>query len=91
MLQKTIERKKYYEDLAVESNVVLEDLKVMKHSQIPNAYFVHAKYMIGSGGDYKDYEVLESLDEKGEWIDMKKDLTKLEYGAFLKDCEVSNF
>ena len=91
MLQKTIERKKYYEDLGVESNVVLEDLKVMKHSQIPNAYFIHAKYMIGSGGDYKDYEVLESLDEKGEWIDMKKDLTKLEYGAFLKDCEVSNF
>jgi len=91
MLQKTIERKKYYEDLGVENNVVLEDLKVMKHSQIPNAYFVHAKYMIGSGGDYKDYEVLESLDEKGEWIDMKKDLTKLEYGAFLKDCQVSNF
>jgi hypothetical protein len=91
MLQKTIERKKYYEDLGVENNVVLEDLKVMKHSQIPNAYFVHAKYMIGSGGDYKDYEVLDSLDEKGEWIDMKKDLTKLEYGAFLKDCEVSNF
>jgi hypothetical protein len=91
MLQKTIERKKYYEDLGVENNVVLEDLKVMKHSQIPNVYFVHAKYMIGSGGDYKDYEVLDSLDEKGEWIDMKKDLTKLEYGAFLKDCEVSNF
>jgi hypothetical protein len=91
MLQKTIERKKYYEDLGVENNVVLEDLKVMKHSQIPNAYFVHAKYMIGSGGDYKDYEVLDSLDEKGEWIDMKKDLTKLEYGAFLKDCQVSNF
>jgi hypothetical protein len=91
MLQKTIERKKYYEDLGVENNVILEDLKVMKHSQIPNAYFVHAKYMIGSGGDYKDYEVLDSLDEKGEWIDMKKDLTKLEYGAFLKDCEVSNF
>lgn len=91
MLQKTIERKKYYEDLGVENNVVLEDLKVLKHSQIPNAYFVHAKYMIGSGGDYKDYEVLDSLDEKGEWIDMKKDLTKLEYGAFLKDCEVSNF
>lgn len=91
MLQKTIERKKYYEDLGVENNVVLEDLKVMKHSQIPNAYFVHAKYMIGSGGDYKDYEVLDSLYEKGEWIDMKKDLTKLEYGAFLKDCQVSNF
>jgi hypothetical protein len=91
MLQKTIERKKYYEDLGVENNVVLEDLRVLKHSQIPNAYFVHAKYMIGSGGDYKDYEVLDSLDEKGEWIDMKKDLTKLEYGAFLKDCEVSNF
>lgn len=91
MLQKTIERKKHYEDLGGESNVVLEDLKVMKHSQIPNAYFIHAKYMIGNGGNYEDREVLESLDENGEWIDMKKDLTKLEYGAFLKDCEVSNF
>ena len=91
MLQKTIERKKHYEDLGGESNVVLENIRVVKHSQIPNAYFVHAKYMIGDGGVYKDHEVLESLDEKGEWIDMKKDLTKLEYGAFLKDCEVSNF
>ena len=91
MLQKTIERKKFYEDLGGESNVVLEDLRVVKHSQIPNAYFVHAKYMIGDGGMYHNYEVLESVDENGEWIDMKKDLTKLEYGAFLKDCEVSNF
>ena len=91
MLQKTVQRKKHYEDLGGENNVVLEQLNVMKHSQIPNAYFVHAKYMIGSGGMYKDYEVLESVDENGEWIDMKKDLTKLEYGAFLKDCEVSNF
>jgi hypothetical protein len=24
--------------------VVLEDLRVLKHSQIPNAYFVHVKY-----------------------------------------------
>jgi hypothetical protein len=47
--------------------------------------------LIGDGGIYNNYEVLESLDENGEWIDMKKDLTKLEYGAFLKDCEVSNF
>jgi hypothetical protein len=91
MLQKTIERKKHYEDLGGESNVVLENIRVVKHSQIPNAYFVHAKYMIGDGGVYKDHEVLESLDENGEWIDMKKDLTKLEYGAFLKDCEISNF
>jgi len=91
MLQKTVERKKYYEDLGGENNVVVEDLKVMKHSQIPNAYFVHVKYMIGDGGAFKDYEVLEGLDENGEWVDMKKDLTKLEYGAFLKDCEVSNF
>ena len=69
MLQKTIERKKHYEDLGGESNVVLEDLRVVKHSQIPNAYFVHAKYMIGDGGVYKDQEVLESLDENGEWIE----------------------
>jgi hypothetical protein len=91
MLQKTIERKKYYEDLGGESNVVLEYSRVMKHSQIPNTYFINAKYMIGSGGIYEDQEIFESLDEYGEWIDMKKDLTKLEYGAFLKDCEVSNF
>jgi hypothetical protein len=91
MLQKTIERKKFYQDLGGENNVVLEDLRIVKHSQIPNAYFVHVKYMIGDGGMYNNYEVLESLDENGEWIDMKKDLTKLEYGAFLKDCDVSNF
>ena len=91
MLQKTIERKKHYEDLGGENNVVLEDLKILKHSQIPNAYFVQAKFMVGDGGMYENCEVLESLDKNGEWIDMKKDLTKLEYGAFLKDCEVSNF
>jgi hypothetical protein len=44
MLQKTVERKKYYKDLGGENNVVLEDLRVLKHSQIPNAYFVHVKY-----------------------------------------------
>ena len=50
MLQKTIERKKHYEDLGGENNVIMEELKVMKHREIPNAYFVHAKYLIGSGG-----------------------------------------
>ena len=91
MLQKTVERKKYYEDLGGENNVVLEELKVMKHNEIPNAYFVHAKYLIGNGGRYEQSEVLDVLDENGDWVDMKKDMTKLEYGAFLKDCEVSNF
>jgi hypothetical protein len=91
MLQKTIERKKYYEDLGGENNVVVEQLNIMKHSQIPETYFIHVIYMIGDGGAFKDYEVLEVVGEDGEWTDMKKDLTKLEYGAFLKDCNVSNF
>jgi len=78
MLQKVVERKKHYEDLGGENNVVLDDLKVMKHRQIPNAYFVHAKYMIGNGGIYKDYEVFETLDENGDWVNMKNNLNKLE-------------
>jgi hypothetical protein len=91
MLQKTIERKKHYEDLGGENNVILEELKVLKHKEIPNAYFVHAKYLIGNGGHYERSEVLDCLDENEEWIDVKKDLTQLEYGGFLKDLEVCNF
>lgn len=91
MLQKTLLRKKHYEDLGGENNVVMEELKVMKHSQIPNTYLVQAKYMIGDGGTFKDYEVLDGIDKNGEWVDIKKDMTNLEYGAFLKDLEVCNF
>jgi hypothetical protein len=91
MLQKTIERKKHYEDLGGENNVIIEELKVLKHKEIPNAYFVHVKYLIGSGGHYEQSEVLDALDENEEWTDVKKDLTQLEYGGFLKDLEVCNF
>lgn len=91
MLQKTIERKKHYENLGGENNVIMEELKVMKHREIPNAYFVHAKYLIGNGGQFKQSEVLDALDENGDWTDMKRNLTELEYGGFLKDCEVCNF
>jgi hypothetical protein len=91
MLQKTIERKKHYEDLGGENNVIMEELKVMKHREIPNAYFVHAKYLIGDGGQFKQSEVLDALDENGDWTDMKRNLTEMEYGGFLKDCEVCNF
>jgi hypothetical protein len=91
MLQKTIERKKHYEDLGGENNVIMEELKVMKHREIPNAYFVHAKYLIGNGGQFKQSEVLDALDENGDWTDMKRNLTEMEYGGFLKDCEVCNF
>jgi hypothetical protein len=91
MLQKTIERKKHYEDLGGENNVIMEELKVMKHREIPNAYFVHAKYLIGDGGQFKQSEVLDVLDENGDWTDMKRNLTEMEYGGFLKDCEVCNF
>jgi hypothetical protein len=91
MLQKTIERKKHYEDLGGENNVIMEELKVVKHREIPNAYFVHAKYLIGNGGQFKQSEVLDALDENGDWTDMKRNLTEMEYGGFLKDCEVCNF
>jgi len=91
MLQKTIERKKHYEDLGGENNVVMEELKVLKHKEIPNAYFVHARYLVGTGGQFKESEVLEALDENGDWTDIKKDLPELEYGGFLKDLEVCNF
>lgn len=91
MLQKTIERKKHYEDLGGENNVIMEELKVMKHREIPNAYFVHAKYLIGNGGQFKQSEVLDGLDDNGDWTDMKRNLTEMEYGGFLKDCEVCNF
>jgi hypothetical protein len=91
MLQKTIERKKHYEDLGGENNVIMEELKVMKHREIPNAYFIHAKYLIGDGGQFKQSEVLDGLDENGDWTDMKRNLTEMEYGGFLKDCEVCNF
>jgi hypothetical protein len=91
MLQKTIERKKHYEDLGGENNVIMEEVKVMKHREIPNAYFVHAKYLIGDGGQFKQSEVLDVLDENGDWTDMKRNLNEMEYGGFLKDCEVCNF
>ena len=91
MLQKTIDRKKHYEKLGGENNVILEELKVMKHLDIPNSYFVYAKYLIGDGGQFKESEVLETLNENEEWIDMKKDLTEMEYGGFLKDCKICNF
>jgi hypothetical protein len=90
MLPKILDRKKHYEDLGGESNVILEDLQVMKHCQIPNAYFIHAKYLVGSGGTFKPSEVFETLDEKGEWVDMRKTLNDSEYEAFLKDCAVCN-
>ena len=91
MLQKAIERKKHFQDLGGENNVVLEELKILKHKEIPNAYFVKAKYLIGNGGTYKESDVLESLDENGQWIDVKKQMSELEFGGFLKDCEVCNF
>lgn len=91
MLQKAIERKKHYEDLGQENNVVLENLKVMKHSQIPNAYFIQVRYLIGEGGIFKENEILEGLNENQEWIDIKKDLKEVEYDSFLKDCVVCNF
>ena len=91
MLQKTIERKKHYENLGSENNVVLEELKILKHKELPSVYFVYAKYLVGDGGQFKESEVLESLDENGEWVDAKKDFSEMEFGGFLKDCEVCNF
>lgn len=91
MLQKVVERKKYYEDLGRENNFVLEELKVLKHKEVPNAYFIHAKYLIGEGGEFDSDDVLEALNENGDWVNMKNNLNELEYGAFLGDCEVCNF
>ena len=91
MLQKAIERKKYYDDLGGENNFILEKIKVLKHKEIPNTYFIHAKYLIGEGGDYKQSEVLETLDDNEDWLDIKKTMSEFEFGGFLKDCEVCNF
>lgn len=92
MLQQVIQRKKYYEDLGKENNFVLDELKIYKHREIPNTYFIHAKYTIGEGGIYKEDEVFEVLNEQNDdWEDIRNTFNKLEYGAFLGDCEVCNF
>jgi hypothetical protein len=91
MLQKAIERKKFFTDLGGENNVILEKIQILKHKEIPNTYFVHAKYLIGDGGHYKQAEVLETLDKDGEWANVKNTMPEFEFGGFLKDCEVCNF
>jgi hypothetical protein len=91
MIQDLATRKQHYIDLGGENNVVLEKLEILKHCDISDCYFIHAIYMIGNGGMYKSYEVLETIDENGEWENLKNSLDEYEYGAFLKDCTTCNF
>jgi hypothetical protein len=91
MLQELATRKKHYLDLSGENNFILEKLEILKHCDIPDSYFIHAKYIIGDGGIFKNYEVLETTDENGDWKNLKNSLDTMEYGAFLNDCTTCNF
>jgi hypothetical protein len=87
MIAEVANRKKYYQDFGKHKNVSLNKVQVMKHPEIPNAFFINVNYHIGEGGIYKETEILESyIPEKG-WQDLQKEMTELEYGAFLGDLK----
>jgi hypothetical protein len=77
MVAEVTKRKKHYEDFGKYKNVSLNNLKVLKHAEIPDMFFIHVNYHIGEGGIYKEVEIQ----------DLEKSMTKLEYGAFLGDLK----
>ena len=87
MIGEVIKRKKYYNELGKHKNITLKKIDVLKHNEIPNTYFIHTIYKIGKGGIYKTKEILETYDNEKGWQEVDKDMTHLEYGAFLKDLK----
>jgi hypothetical protein len=87
MVAEVTKRKKHYEDFGKYKNVSLNNLKVLKHAEIPDMFFIHVNYHIGEGGIYKEVEILEAYEPENGWQDLEKSMTKLEYGAFLGDLK----
>lgn len=87
MIAEVTKRKKYYEDFGKHKNVSLNKVEVLKHSEIPNTFFVHVIYKIGEGGIYNETEILETYHPENGWQELEKGMTKLEYGAFLGDLK----
>ena len=87
MIAEVTERKKYYKDFVKNKNVSLTKVEVLKHPEIPNSFFIHVNYHIGEGGIYKETEILEMYTPENGWQDLEKEMTALEYGAFLGDLK----
>jgi hypothetical protein len=87
MIAEVTKRKKHYQDFGKHKNVSLSKLEVLKHSEIPNTFFIYVNYHIGEGGIYKEIEILETFVPEKGWQDLQKGMTELEYGAFLGDLQ----
>lgn len=87
MIEEVTKRKKYYQDFGKHKNVSLDKVQVLKHPEIPNIFFIHVNYHIGKGGIYNETEILESYDTEKGWQNLEREMTSLEYGAFLGDLK----
>jgi hypothetical protein len=87
MIGEATKRKKYYQDFGKYKNVSLSKLQVLKHPEIPNTFFIHVNYHVGEGGIYKETEILDSYDTEKGWQNLEREMTRLEYGAFLGDLK----
>lgn len=87
MIAEVTERKKHYQDFGKNKNVSLTKVEVLKHPEVPNSFFIHVNYHIGEGGIYKETEILEMYTPENGWQDLEKEMTVLEYGAFLGDLK----
>lgn len=87
MIAEVTKRKKHYQDFGKNKNVSLNKIQVLKHSEIPNTFFVHVIYKIGEAGIYKETEILETYNAEKGWESLDNKMTQLEYGAFLGDLK----